>query len=35
MIYENKEGYVSLKSIGGSYPLKEAEALGYEACSKY
>lgn len=31
----HREGCVYLKSIGGSYPLKEAEALGYEACSRY
>lgn len=31
----HRKGCRYLKSVGGSYPLKEAEALGYEACSKY
>ena len=31
----HREGCTYLKSIGGSYPLKEAEAKGYEACSRY
>ncbi len=31
----HREGCRYLKSIHASYPLKEAEALGYEACSRY
>ena len=31
----HRRGCRYLKSIHASYPLKEAEALGYEACSRY
>jgi len=31
----HRKGCSYLKSVGGSYPLKEAEALGYEACRRY
>jgi endonuclease YncB( thermonuclease family) len=31
----HRKGCTYLRSVGGSYPLKEAEALGYEACRRY
>ena len=31
----HRQGCRYLRSIGGSFPLKEAEAKGYEACSRY
>lgn len=31
----HRKGCTYLKSVGGSYPLKDAEALGHEACRRY